>query len=69
MDYDCAYNYDNRVFSVEYENDLRKSSCSLCLSYHIKLYDRIWVRDGKQFHFKRICSECKDQMEFFFYRI
>jgi len=68
MDYNEAYNYSNRVCSVDNQSSSRLSCCSVCLGYSYLPYDRIFVKNGKQYHFKNMCGDCKDTFEEMFYR-
>lgn len=68
MEYNEAYNYSSRFTSIDNQSDLRQSCCGVCLGYSYLPYDRVFVKNGKQYHFKHICGECKDEIEFLFYR-
>ena len=67
-DYNESYNYSNRVCSIDYQSDIRKSCCNVCFGYTSIPYDRVFVKNGKQYHFQKICADCKDEIEFLFYK-
>ena len=68
MEYNEAYNSSNRVTCIDNQSSSRLSCCGVCLGYTSLPYDRIFVKNGKQYHFQKICGDCKDEIEFLFYR-
>ncbi len=70
MDFHEAYHYPvNRITTNDYKGSIRESCCSVCFGYNSLLLDCEMVRNGKQYHFKQICSVCKYDLEYLFYRL
>ena len=69
MDLHEAYHFSHICGINDFEKNTRESRCSVCLCYNNLLFNCRLVRNGKGYYFKEMCGDCKNDLEYFFYRL